>query len=218
MHFTISEKHPRCPVFFIRDVRFFHPRCPVSVFLTHSEFGCFCPFFSNFLAFLNKSVDNFLQSSGRKLSQKTPQFAPMWITFLARGNGSLRLSGVGQIRARGQARQGGEIRAFDILHRDGRWYLSLTVALANPERPRQSNDALAFDPVRDKPAVQGGEKDSADGVAVLGGSVWCLLLLDVLIDRVAACGEDVSRTKPARGPNKRCLGEAGTRRGSLFRR
>lgn len=135
MHFSKSEKHPRCPVFFIRDVRFFHPRCPVSVFLTHSGFGCFCPFFSNFLAFLNKSVDNFLQSSGRKLSQKTPQFAPMWITFLARGNGSLRLSGVGQICARGQARQGGEIRAFDILRCDARWYLSLTVALANPERP-----------------------------------------------------------------------------------
>lgn len=60
-------------------------------------------------------------------------------------HGSLRLSGVGQIRARGQARQGGEIRASDILHRDGRWYLSLTVAVASPERTRQADGALAYD-------------------------------------------------------------------------
>ena len=60
-------------------------------------------------------------------------------------HGSLRLSGVGQIRARGQARQGGEIRASDILHRDGRWYLSLTVAVASPERTRHADGALAYD-------------------------------------------------------------------------
>ncbi|MDD3019232.1 MAG: transposase [Comamonas sp.] len=60
-------------------------------------------------------------------------------------HGSLRLSGVGQIRARGQARQGGEIRASDILHRDGRWYLSLTVAVTSPERTRQADGALAYD-------------------------------------------------------------------------
>ena len=60
-------------------------------------------------------------------------------------HGSLRLSGVGQIRARGQARQGGEIRASDILHRDGRWYLSLTVAVASPERSRQADGAMAYD-------------------------------------------------------------------------
>lgn len=60
-------------------------------------------------------------------------------------HGSLRLSGVGQIRARGQARQGGEIRSSDILHKDGRWYLSLTVAVASPERTRQTDGALAYD-------------------------------------------------------------------------
>lgn len=60
-------------------------------------------------------------------------------------HGSLRLSGVGQIRARGQARQGGEIRASDILHRQGRWYLSLTVAVARTERTRQGDAALAYD-------------------------------------------------------------------------
>ena len=58
---------------------------------------------------------------------------------------SLRLSGVGQIRARGQARQGGDIRASDILHHNGRWYLSLTVAVAVPERARQADCAMAYD-------------------------------------------------------------------------
>jgi len=60
-------------------------------------------------------------------------------------HGSLRLAGVGQICARGQARQGGEIRASDILHRDGRWYLSLTLAVALPERARYANGAMAYD-------------------------------------------------------------------------
>ena len=60
-------------------------------------------------------------------------------------HGSLRLSGVGQIRARGQARQGGDIRASDILHHNGRWYLSLTVAVAVPERARQADGAMAYD-------------------------------------------------------------------------
>lgn len=60
-------------------------------------------------------------------------------------HGGLRLSGVGQIRARGQVRQSGEIRASDILHRDGRWYLSLTMAIAAPERVRTADGALAYD-------------------------------------------------------------------------
>lgn len=60
-------------------------------------------------------------------------------------HGSLRLSGVGQIRARGQSRQGGEIRASDLLHKDGCWYLSLTVAVAQPVRERTGHGAMAYD-------------------------------------------------------------------------
>lgn len=60
-------------------------------------------------------------------------------------HGTLRLSGVGQIRARGQARQGGEIRSSDLLHKDGCWYLSLTLAVAQPERERTGNAAMAYD-------------------------------------------------------------------------
>lgn len=60
-------------------------------------------------------------------------------------HGSLRLSGVGHIRARGQARQGGEIRSSEILHRNGRWYLSLTLAVAKPERQRTGHAAMAYD-------------------------------------------------------------------------
>jgi putative transposase len=60
-------------------------------------------------------------------------------------HGSLRISGVGQLRARGQARQGGEIRSSDLLFRDGRWYLSLTIDIGRPERERTGEAALAFD-------------------------------------------------------------------------
>ena len=62
-----------------------------------------------------------------------------------RRHGTLRLSGVGQIRARGQARQGGEIRSSDLLHKDGCWYLSLTQAVAQPERERTGDAAMAYD-------------------------------------------------------------------------
>jgi putative transposase len=60
-------------------------------------------------------------------------------------HGSLRLSGVGQIRARGQARQDGEVRASDILHRAGRWYLSLTLAVVPRDRARHADGAMAYD-------------------------------------------------------------------------
>lgn len=60
-------------------------------------------------------------------------------------HGSLRLSGVGQISFRGRARQGGDIRASEILHRDGKWYLSLTLDIGKPERERTENGAMAFD-------------------------------------------------------------------------
>ena len=60
-------------------------------------------------------------------------------------HGSLRVSGVGQLRARGQARQGGEIRSSDLLFRHGRWYLSLTLDIGRPERERTGDEAMAFD-------------------------------------------------------------------------
>lgn len=60
-------------------------------------------------------------------------------------HGSLRLSGVGQIRARGQARQSGEIRASEVLLRAGKWYLSLTLDIGEPVRERTGDAAMAFD-------------------------------------------------------------------------
>ncbi len=60
-------------------------------------------------------------------------------------HGTLKLSGIGQLRARGQARQGGEVRASDVLHRDGRWYLSLTLDIGMPQRERTGDAAMAFD-------------------------------------------------------------------------
>lgn len=48
-------------------------------------------------------------------------------------HGKLRLQGMGVVKARGQARTGGTIKACEITQRDGIWSLSLTVECA-PER------------------------------------------------------------------------------------
>jgi putative transposase len=59
-------------------------------------------------------------------------------------HGKLRLQGIGIIKARGQARQGGTIKSCELLHRDGTWYLSLTLECL--EIVRQSGtDACASD-------------------------------------------------------------------------
>lgn len=60
-------------------------------------------------------------------------------------HGSLRLSGVGQISARGQARQGGEIRASEVMLKAGKWYLSLLLDIGEPVRSRTGDAAMAFD-------------------------------------------------------------------------
>jgi putative transposase len=59
-------------------------------------------------------------------------------------HGKLRLQGIGIIKARGQARQGGTIKSCELLHRDGTWHLSLT--LECPEIIRQGGtEACAYD-------------------------------------------------------------------------
>ena len=60
-------------------------------------------------------------------------------------HGSLRLSGVGHVTCRGKARQGGRICASDLLHRNGQWFLSLTVELGKIERARTAHGAIALD-------------------------------------------------------------------------
>ena len=60
-------------------------------------------------------------------------------------HGTLRLSGVGHVACRGKARQGGEICASDLLHRDGQWLLSLTVQPEKIERERTDHQAIALD-------------------------------------------------------------------------
>ena len=60
-------------------------------------------------------------------------------------HGTLRLSGIGHIACRGQARQGGRVCASDILHRDGEWFLSLTLEIQKVERVRTGDAAIALD-------------------------------------------------------------------------
>lgn len=49
-------------------------------------------------------------------------------------HGTLRLQGVGMIKARGIARQGGKIKSCEVLHRQGEWHLSLTVECKDIQR------------------------------------------------------------------------------------
>ena len=60
-------------------------------------------------------------------------------------HGSLRLAGVGHITCRGQARQGGKIGASDLLHKNGQWFLSLTVEPEKIDRARTAHGAVALD-------------------------------------------------------------------------
>ena len=60
-------------------------------------------------------------------------------------HGTLRISGVGHVSCRGQARQGGRICASEILHRHGEWFLSLTIEPTDIERERTAHEAIALD-------------------------------------------------------------------------
>lgn len=58
-------------------------------------------------------------------------------------NGSLRIGGAGHIKCRGKARQGGRICASDLLHRNGEWFLSLTVEVKNvPQKAGLNREIL----------------------------------------------------------------------------
>ena len=60
-------------------------------------------------------------------------------------HGTLRVSGVGHITCRGKARQGGAICASSLLHRNGQWFLSLTIKIDAPMRVRTEHRAIALD-------------------------------------------------------------------------
>ncbi|TKD35133.1 hypothetical protein FCG41_18330 [Azotobacter chroococcum] len=60
-------------------------------------------------------------------------------------HGRLRVGGVGHIKCRGQARQGGRICASDLLYRNGQWWLSLTVEPEVIVRERTHHAAIGID-------------------------------------------------------------------------
>jgi putative transposase len=59
-------------------------------------------------------------------------------------HGYLRLSGVGNIRIRGKARTPGTPKAAEVMHKQGRWYASVTV-VCEPKRARVGNGAAGLD-------------------------------------------------------------------------
>lgn len=58
-------------------------------------------------------------------------------------HGQVRLSGVGMIKLRGQARTAGAIKTAEVQHKDGRWYLSVTIE-CDPVR-EHGTKAMALD-------------------------------------------------------------------------
>ncbi|MDA8093850.1 MAG: transposase [Betaproteobacteria bacterium] len=55
-------------------------------------------------------------------------------------HGQVRLSGVGMVKMRGKARTPGVIKTAEVQHKDGRWYLSVTVECA----PKRTSGAQAM--------------------------------------------------------------------------
>jgi putative transposase len=59
-------------------------------------------------------------------------------------HGRVRLSGVGDIRIRGKARTEGTPKTLEVMHKQGRWYASVTV-VCEPKRARLGNGAAGLD-------------------------------------------------------------------------
>jgi putative transposase len=59
-------------------------------------------------------------------------------------HGRVRLSGVGNIRIRGKARTEGTPKTLEVMHKQGRWYASVTV-VCEPRRARVGNGAAGLD-------------------------------------------------------------------------
>lgn len=59
-------------------------------------------------------------------------------------HGTLRIAGVGHIKARGQARCAGVIKSCELLHRQGEWSVSVTLACADDDVARQRTASVAM--------------------------------------------------------------------------
>lgn len=109
-------------------------------------------------------------------------------------HGTLRIAGVGHVTCRGKARQGGRICASDLLHRDGAWFLSLTLEPAEIVRERTGNAAVALDWGTE--SLLSGVRDDGRRVKMKNPR-WHRQDKD----RIAALQQAVSRKK--RGSNRR---------------
>lgn len=68
-------------------------------------------------------------------------------SFLPEANGKhgrLSINGIGQIKARGKARTMGKVKASQVMHKHGQWYLSVTVE-CEPKRTCEGLKACGFD-------------------------------------------------------------------------
>jgi len=87
-----------------------------------------------------------------------------WRLFAGKGmqHGCLRLSGVGNIKIRGKARTPGEAKTAEILHKSGKWYISVTVE-CKPTRS-SGKKAIGLDWGLEKFIVSHDSEDKTDDI------------------------------------------------------
>lgn len=115
-------------------------------------------------------------------------------------HGSLRLQGVGQIRARGEARVGGTIKSCELLHAHGEWHISLTIEVADDAlvalRPRVADHAMAADwGVQKLLTIVRTDGARAEAVEVIENPRW----FKAAQERLLAADRAVSRKRRGSG-------------------
>lgn len=126
-------------------------------------------------------------------------------------HGTLRIGGIGHVPCRGKARQGGKVCASDLLHRDGQWFLSLTIEPERIERARTGDAAVAFD-WGVETLLSGA--DHRDNVIRVENPRW----YQASKDEITALQQAVSRKRRGSNRHKRAVRRLAAARGRQARR
>ena len=129
-------------------------------------------------------------------------------------HGKLRLQGIGVIKSRGQARQGGFIKSCELLHRNGTWHLSLT--LECPEIIRQGGtEACAYDwGVETFLTLAVADGDAAPAMETVGNPRW----FQSEREKIADLQRSVSRKKRESNRRKKSVRKLAKARAATARR
>ena len=124
-------------------------------------------------------------------------------------HGTIRLSGIGTLKMRGKARQWGEVKTCEILHKQGDWYASVTLA-CTPERASGA-EALGMDWGVETFATLVDEEGAVD-------KIENPRLLRSQLDKLAHEQRSLSRKKRGSKNGSRQLARVARLRGKIARR